>query len=200
LFLEILAIVILVLFALFAAVLLIPFDLTVEASMAQTSMRSSVIVRWLGIRLLRRDIPGKEKKRAKQVKQGQEAGSSRLDLLARVPRLLSLLVDAAPSLVGILKGFGRAVRFRRLSIDVSFGVGDPADTAVLAGYLWSFAWALDFLPRTSLSLRPDMERARLDGYVSAELGIRLLPIVVAFLIAYTKKPFRRLVKEARQGW
>jgi hypothetical protein len=200
LFLEILAIVILVLFALFAAVLLIPFDVTVEASMVQTSMRSSVIIRWLGIRLLRRDIPGKGKKRAKQAKQGQEAGSSRLDLLARAPRLLSLLMDAAPSLVGILRSFGRAIRFRRLSMDVSFGVGDPADTAVLAGYLWSFAWALDLLPRTSLSLHPDMERARLDGYVSAELGVRLLPIVVAFLIAYTKKPFRRLIKEARKGW
>ena len=199
-FLEILAIVILVLFALFAAVLLIPFDLTVEASVAPTSMRSSVIVRWLGIRLLRRDIPGKGKKRAKQAKQGQEAESSRLDLLARVPRFLSLLVDAAPSLVGIFRSFGRAIRFRRLSIDVSFGVGDPADTAILAGYLWSFAWALDFMPRTSLSLHPDMERERLDGYISAELGVRLLPIVVAFLNAYTKKPFRRLVKEARQGW
>ena len=168
--------------------------------MAQTSMKSSLTIRWLGIRLLRRDIPGKGKKRAKQAKQGQEAESSRRDLLARVPRLLSLLVDAAPSLMGILKSFGRAVRFRRLSIDMSFGVGDPADTAVLAGYLWSFAWALDFVPRTSLSLHPDMERARLDGSISAELGVRLLPIAVAFLIAYTKKPFRRLVKEARQGW
>ena len=196
-FLEILAIVILVLFALSAAVLLIPFDLTVEASKTETSMTSRVIVRWLGVRLLRRDMPGKERK---QGKQGQEAGGSRLDLPARVPRLLSLLVDATPSLVGIFKRFGRAVRFRRLSIDVSFGVGDPADTAVLAGYLWSFAWAFDLLPRTSLSLRPDMERARLSGSVSAELGVRLLPIAEAFLIAYTKKPFRRLLREARRGW
>ena len=196
-FLEILAIVILVLFALCAAVLLIPFDLTVEASKTETSMTSHVIVRWLGVRLLRRDMPGKERK---QGKQGPEAGGRRLDLPARVPRLLSLLVDATPSLIGIFKRFGRAVRFRRLSIDVSFGVGDPADTAVLAGYLWSFAWAFDLLPRTSLSLRPDMERARLDGSVSAELGVRLLPIAEAFLIAYTKKPFRRLLREARRGW
>jgi hypothetical protein len=199
LFLEILAIVILVLFALFAAVLLIPFDLTVEASKTETSMTSSVVVRWLGVRLLRRNLPGKGREQGKRGKQAPEGGS-RLDLLARVPRLLSLLVDAAPSLVGIFKRFGRAVRFRRLSIDVSFGVGDPAETAVLAGYLWSFAWAFDLLPRTSLALHPDMERARLDGSVSAELGVRLLPIAEAFLIAYTKKPFRRLLREARRGW
>jgi len=196
LFLEILAIVILVLFALFAAVLLIPFNLTVEASMAERSMTSSIVVRWLGIRLLRRNTPGKV---GEEGKQAPEQGRSRRDLVARGPRLLSLLVDAAPSLVGILRSFGRAVRFRRLSIDVSFGVGDPADTAVLAGYLWSFAWALDFLPRTSLSLRPDMERERLDGSVSAELGVRLLPIAQAFLMAYTKKPFRRLLREVRRG-
>jgi hypothetical protein len=192
LFLEILAIVILIVFALFAAVLLIPFDLTVEASKAETSMTSSVVIRWLGVRLWRRSMAGK------RGKQGPEAGPSRLDLLARAPLLLSLLRDAAPSLVGIFKSFGRAVRLRRLSIDVSFGVGDPAETAVLAGYLWSVAWAFDLVPRTSLSLRPDMERARLDGSASAELGVRLLPIAQAFLIAYTKKPFRRLLKEARR--
>jgi hypothetical protein len=112
--------------------------------------------------------------------------------------MLSLLRDAFPSLVGVLKGLQRAVRFRRLSIDVAFGIGDPAETAVLAGYLWSFAWAFELLPRSSLSLRPDLERARLDGTVSAELRVRMLPIVVAFLAAYTKKPFRRLIGEVRR--
>jgi hypothetical protein len=192
LYVEILAIVILILFALFAAVLLIPFDLTVEASSSETSMSSSLVIRWLGVRLWKRNIAGKGGK------QGPEAGPSGLDLLARAPLLLSLLMDAAPSLLGIVKSFGRAVRLRRLSIDVSFGVGDPAETAVLAGYLWSVAWTSGLVPHASLSLRPDMERARLDGSASAELGVRLLPIVGAFLMAYTKKPFRRLLKEVRR--
>jgi hypothetical protein len=194
--LEILAIVILILLTLSAAVLLIPFDLTVEASKTETSVTSSVVVRWLGLRLWRRSIPGRGEKQERP--EQEEEGPDRLDLLIRAPRLISLFGDAAPSLVGILKGFGRAVRFRRLSIDVSFGVGDPADTAVLAGYLWSVAWALDLLPRTSLALHPDMERVRLDGSVSAELGVRLLPIAAAFLMAYTKRPFRRLLREVRR--
>src|SRR5580700_7136066 len=153
-------------------------------------MTGSVAIRWLGVRLLRRSMAGKGEK------QEPEAGRGRLDLLARAPLLLSLLIDAAPSLIGIVKSFRRAVRFRRLSIDVAFGVGDPAETAVLAGYLWSVAWTFDLVPHASLSLRPDMERARLDGSVSAELGVRLMPIAGAFLIAYTKRPFRRLLKEA----
>jgi hypothetical protein len=191
--LEILAIVILILVVLFAAVLLVPFNLTVNASKTETSMTGTVVVRWLGIRVWRKSIPGGEKKRQKP-----KEGPKRLDLLTRVPRLISLVSDAIPSLVGILKGFVRAVHFRRLSIDVSFGVGDPADTALLAGYAWSVVWAFNFVPRTSLSLYPDVERARLDGSVSAELGVRLLPIVTAFLMAYTKKPFRQLIKEVRR--
>jgi hypothetical protein len=188
LLLEILAIVLLILLALVAAALLIPFDLTVEASKAEASMTSSVVLRWLGITLWRSGAKKRETGKARP---------ERFDL-SRGVLMLSLLRDAAPSLVRVFKGFRRAVRFRRLSIDVAFGVGDPADTAVLAGYLWSVAWAFDFVPRASLSLRPDLERARLDGSVSAELGVRLLPIAVAFLMAYTKKPFRRLVSEARR--
>ena len=188
-FLEILAIVLLILVGLVAALLLVPFYVTVEASKAEALMTGRVVLRWLGITLWR-SKPGKRKERAKKK-------SNRFDP-SRVLLTLSLLRDALPSLVGVLKGLQRAVRFRKLSIDVAFGIGDPADTAVLAGYLWSFAWALELLPRFSLSLRPDLERARLDGAISAELRVRMLPILVAFLIAYTKKPFRRLIGEVRR--
>jgi Protein of unknown function (DUF2953) len=189
LFLEILAIVLLILLGLVAAVLLVPFYVTVEASKAEALTTSRVVLRWLGIAVWR-SKPGKRKERAKKK-------SNRFEL-SRVPLMLSLLRDAFPSLVGVLKGLQRAVRFRRLSIDVAFGIGDPAETAVLAGYLWSVAWAFERLPHSSLSLRPDLERARLDGTVSAELRVRMLPIVAAFLIAYTKKPFRRFIGEVRR--
>jgi hypothetical protein len=189
LLLEILAIAILILFALLAAVLLIPVDFTVEASKAETSMMSRIVVRWLGITVWR--------SRAGKRKAEPKPRPKEFDL-ARVLLILTLLRDAAPSLVRIFRSFGRAARLRRLSIDVSFGVGDPAETAILAGYLWSIAWALDLVPRASLSLHPDLERARLDGSISAELGVRLLPIAVDFLVAFTKKPFRRLLREARR--
>ena len=48
-FLEILAIVLLILIVLFAAALLIPFHLTLEASKADASIRGSITIRWLGI-------------------------------------------------------------------------------------------------------------------------------------------------------
>jgi len=188
LFLEILAIVLLVLLALFIAVLLIPFDLTVEASRAEASTKSRIVLRWLGVTLWR--------SRARK-KAGPKPGPEGFDP-SRVLLMLSLLRDAAPSLVDIFKSFHRGVRLRKLSIEVAFGVGDPAETAVLAGYLWSVAWAFDLVPRSSISLRPDLERVRLDGSVSAELGVRLLPIAAAFLMAYTKGPFRRLLREVRR--
>ncbi len=187
--LEVLGIVLFILLAIVAAVLLIPFKLIVEASRAGTLTKSSIVLRWLGITLWR-SRPGKRKAEVKEKSAGFD--------LSRMLLILSLLMDAAPSIVRVLKGFRRAVHVRRLSADVAFGVGDPAETAVLAGYLWSVAWALDLLPNTSLSLHPDLERARLDGSVSAELGVSLLPIVVAFLISYTKRPFRRLIREVRR--
>ncbi len=187
--LEIIAIALVVIFTIAAAILLIPVDITLKASKADGSVVNGVALRWIGITLWRSG-----NKKQKQEPKKRTAGFD----IQRALRLLPLLWDAAPALAGIARGFWRGTRLRRLSIDLALGTGDPADTAILAGYLWSLAWIIDLVPRVTFSLHPDMERARLDGSVDAELRVRLLPIMVALLMAFTKRPFRLLLREVRR--
>jgi len=186
---EIVAIVLLALVVAALALLLIPFDVFVEASKAGPSQRGGVTIRWLGIALWR------SKPRQDEVprRQGTE---TEVDVV-RLLRILRLLRDSSSTLVGIARSVRRAVSVRRVSVDVTFGLGDPADTAVAAGYLWAVAWVLNLSPVVSISARPDMERLRLDGSVMAQLRVRMLPLVVGFLRAYSHRTFRMLVKEVR---
>lgn len=196
LLLELLAIVLLVLLALIVAVLLIPFEVEVRASNVGSSQEGSIAIRWLGLTLRRTKLGGRREPRELKAAEEQETEEAGLDI-GRLLRILSLVRDSSSSLLSIAKSFRRAFSVRRVSVDVTFGLGDPAETAIAAGYVWSVAWILNLSPGISLSVHPDMEGIRLDGSVFAKLGVRLLPLVAAFVRAYLHRSFRMLIREVR---
>ena len=169
--------------------LVIPLNISFRATKTGDSMEGEVTIRWLGLRLIRRKTTG-----ASSTEETAEKKGRRVDVL----KMIRLLADSGPALRILLGAFRRAISIRRLSARAIFGVGDPAETAILCGYAWSFTWALNLVPRVSLLVEPDMEELRLDGSVGGEVGVRLLPLVVGFLRAYLKRPFRMLMKEARR--
>jgi len=193
LILEIVAIVLIILFSLVLAVLLIPFQVTLAASLSQSTGTFDVALSWLGLTLWRRKpIQGMAKEEKKK-----EAPEKKGLRISQAGGILSSLRDSTPALSILAGAARRALHLRKLDIDFTFGLGDPADTAIFAGYLWSFAWILNRVPSVSFSFRPDFEMIGLDGSMEAEAKVRMLFLVIGFLRAYTKKPFRRLIKEAR---
>jgi threonine/homoserine/homoserine lactone efflux protein len=192
LLLELLAIVLLILSALALAGLLIPFDVTFEASKVGSYLTGGATVRWLGLTVWR------SKPRKLEAAGTAENEETRREFdVVRLLRILTLLRDSSSSLVTIAKAFRAAVSVRRVSIDIDFGLGDPAETALAIGYVWSVAWIINLAPRFSLAVRPDMERVRLDGSVAAQSRVRLLPLVVGFTRAYSHRSFRQLIREVR---
>ncbi|MGA2198739.1 MAG: DUF2953 domain-containing protein [Nitrososphaerales archaeon] len=194
--LELLAIVLLSLLVLILSVLLIPFQVFLEASMTGTSAKSDIMVRWLGLTVWRTK-PKKRRRESEQAKTTKKKKPRREFDVGRLLRMLTLLRDSGSALAIIAGSIRRAVTIRRVSADVTFGLGDPAETALLAGYLWSVSWIPNLSPRISLSVRPDMERLRLDGSITAQSSVRLFPLVAGFLRAYSRRSFRLLIKEAR---
>jgi len=192
--LEIVAIVLIILFSLLLAVLLIPFHIILTASISQSSRVFNVAFSWLGLTLWR--ITPTEPKAPRKEKKKEEPKKRELGIV-RVIRTLSTLRDSIPVLLVLARSFRRAIHLQRLEINFAFGLGDPVDTAITAGYIWSFAWILNLLPSVSFSFRPDFEMVGLDGSIKAEAKVRMLFLVIGFLRAYSKKPFRKLVKEVR---
>ena len=177
--------------------LLIPFEVVFEGSRKGSSQESSIAIRWLGL-TLRRVSPGSRAAKPQKAKAAKDGESKKTGFdPRRLWRILELLRDSTSPLAIIARSFRKGVSIKRVSIDVTFGLGDPAETALAAGYIWSVAWILERSTKVSLAVHPDMEALRLDGSVFAQLRVRLLPLASAFARAYLHKSFRSLIREVR---
>jgi hypothetical protein len=108
------------------------------------------------------------------------------------------LLNAAPAIMNILMDLLKTIAFERLSCRLCFGLNDPADTAVMSGYLWSVASTLGLF-RANVFIEPYFEGERLEGVFEAELKTRLIWIAKAVINASLEKEIRSLIREVA-GW
>lgn len=117
-------------------------------------------------------------------KASETAGPPRRPCIGRARRkrqgAATRMVSAAP---GFLAGLIRRIHLDRIAIDGDLGLGDPADTGALFGWLMPLLHAVRS-PRFQLDLRPDFSAARLSGRAEAVVSltpVTLLPPVARFL-------------------
>jgi hypothetical protein len=106
-----------------------------------------------------------------------------------------MLIEAIPAFFRVLEGLTVSFRVEHILCEVTFGLNDPADTAVICGYLWALTSAVS-LPGTHIRVDPYFEGERLTGSLNAEIRSRLLWVVVVFINALREKPIRRLLKNS----
>jgi len=189
--LQIVAIVLLILLIIIAAVLLIPFHVSLSGSVNLSAVDCHVKLSWLGITLWR----NKPRRITEKKGQPEMRGSKKRPL-----RLAPLFFECIPAFEILIRSVKRAVRIRHLRTDLVIGTGDAADTAVLAGILWSISSVLHTsFPAAEFNVRPDLENISLDVLLNTEVAIRVGFILVGFLLAYTKRPFRLFVSEVRSA-
>jgi hypothetical protein len=111
----------------------------------------------------------------------------------RPPRIQSL-INAAPALAKILRDMFKSMHFKKISCRLCFGLDDPAQTAIISGYLWSLASALGFFP-TKILIEPWFEGERLEGEIAAEIEARLLWAVFAVIKIVRVREIRLLLRE-----
>ncbi|NMB85445.1 MAG: DUF2953 domain-containing protein, partial [Methanothrix sp.] len=110
---------------------------------------------------------------------------------SRLPDI-KFMLDAIPAAIPTLKDLSKSINFQKVSCSLCFGLEDPAQTAVMSGYLWSAASAADPL-RASIHIEPCFEEERLDGDITFELGVRMLWSSVALIGALREKKIRELL-------
>ena len=117
--------------------------------------------------------------------------------IKRSPKLGPLL-NAAPAIINFLMDLLKTIVFEKLYCRLCFGLNDPADTAVLSGYLWSVASTLGLF-RANVFIEPCFEGERLEGVFEAELKARLIQIAIAVINALREKEIRSLIRDYA-GW
>ena len=82
------------------------------------------------------------------------------------------LLQALPEL---LRREFRRIRIEQLLVEGDIGLGDPADTGQLFGYIMPLTHSLR-LPRTRIRLRPDFNALRVEG--QAEAVVHIVPLTL----------------------
>jgi hypothetical protein len=210
---------------LLAFLFLAPFHLSLNLSKKGPLVVGSIRLAWLGLTLKKAEISpqsagdllesiwkeeaGKEdrvvevKKTKGEVKarekkeeidnptDNQKAGAVR-------PPSIQSLINAAPALAKILRDLQKSIRFKKSSCRLCFGLDDPAQTAIISGYLWSLASVLGLI-QSKIFIEPWFEGERLEGELVAEIEARLWWAVFAVIQALRVKEIRLLLREML-GW
>lgn len=114
------------------------------------------------------------------------------------PPSIQSLIDVAPALVKILWDLLKSIHFKKSSCRLCFGLDDPAQTAIISGYLWFLASALG-ISLSNISIDPWFDGVRLEGQLKAEIEARLICPVFAVIKAVRIREIRQLLK-GMLGW
>jgi len=123
--------------------------------------------------------PREDVKKQKEVeKQKEETAEKEMDI-SRAFELVRTLHRPAITLV---KRLVRSISIKELSCNVTFGLSDPADTGMLAGFLYAASGIISRSPVVSIRLNPVFRdqtfgyRAR--GSIGITIGRLILPAII----------------------
>jgi len=202
------AIFILLIFILLAILLLAPFNLSLNIGKKGLLVWGSIKLAWLGLTIkkleispqspdellatIRKEEDGKEKRTI------DESGTEGETKDTIRPPSIQSLIDVAPALVKILWDLLKSIHFKNSSCRLCFGLDDPAQTAIISGYLWFLASALG-ISLSNISIDPWFDGVRLEGQLKAEIEARLSCPVFAVIKAVRIREIRQLLK-GMLGW
>jgi hypothetical protein len=195
-----------------AGLLLVPFYLSFYLNTEGFSFCGFFKLKWFGLILYKRDLPFPEDAEDRKVAENRKKPVGKIKKVeknavergfkpnhawfSKDPRIL---IDAIPAFFRVLEGLMVSIHVEHILCEVTLGLNDPADTAVICGYLWALTSAVS-LPGTHIQVDPYFEGESLAGSLDAEIRGRVLWVFIAFINALREKTIRRLLKElSRDG-
>jgi len=163
----------------------VPFVCRFELAGGDVKRLRKIELSWLFIsRAIDTDAAPKRKPRKdvnvqKEVEKHKEETAEKEMDISRAFELVRTLHRPAIKLV---RRMVRSIRIRELSCNATFGLSDPADTGMLAGFLYAASAPISRSPVVSIRLDPVFwdqtfgYRAR--GSISITIGRLILPVII----------------------
>lgn len=180
-------------------ILVVPFHISLELFRQNKVNQGYLRVKWWKIKIIDRELirPKKEKKEKKPKRKFDV--KKLLDVLPDIlPNVIPNLIESLPYFMDIMESSLRSISIERIALNLIFGLGDSADTAMVGGFFCSIAAIVNAIPNTYFSVEPDLKNERLEGSFNIKMKLRLLRIVAASLKALTKRPVISLLWEFRK--
>lgn len=191
-----------------AGLLLVPFYLSFYLNLVGFSICGYFKVKWFGLTLYKKDLPfpGDTEDRTGEENKKKPVGKiNRVEKndvekkfkpshgwFSKDPRIL---IEAIPAFFRVLEGLTGSIHVEHVLCEVTFGLNDPAYTALIYGYLCALTSAVS-VAGTYIRVDPYFEGERLTGCMNAEIRSRLLWVFVVSINALREKPIRRLLKNS----
>lgn len=193
------AIIILIIVLLIIGILVVHFHISLQLFRQNKVNQGYLRVKWWKIKIIDRQlIPPKKEKKEKKPKRKFDV-KKLLDVLPdMLPKVIPDFIESIPYFIDIMESSLRSISIERIALNLVFGLGDSADTAMVGGFFCSIAAILNAIPNTYFSVEPDLKNERLEGSFNIKMKLRLLGIVAASLKALTKRPVRSLLWELRK--
>jgi hypothetical protein len=195
----IISVIFLIIFLLAVAILLFPVTISVNSTRAKGKIQGNFQLFWilagliyafeekqLEIRILNRRIIRhiSEVKSQEHIKKPSE-----IKKLRKIPQVMDILILAGP-LLRLFKDIIRSFRLKYSDIDITFGLGDPACTGILIGFMHAVRGS----SRMGQNIRfaPDFTGEVLDWNLRAKASVIPFKIVVPFVKFVTSRHFLKL--------
>ncbi len=174
--------------------LVIPLNLSLDLQKNDSDIHGKFSLKWLGIKIFSKEIPGEEKGEDKKKKKNDEEYKFDLD---RILNILNLFLEAWPNIYQLTLTTYRSFTIEKIFLDLTMGLESPADTALFTGYIWAFTYPLNAVTRIDAIITPDFDRRILDGNLELDVKLKLSGVLIDAIRAYSKKPVRELINEVR---
>jgi hypothetical protein len=191
-----------------AGLLLVPFYLSFYLNTEGFSICGFFKVKWFGITLYKKDFPFPENADDRTGEENKKKPESKINRVeknavekgfkpshgwfSKDPRIL---IEAIPAFFRVFEGLTGSIHIEHILCEVTFGLNDPADTAVIYGYLCALTSAVS-VPGTYIRVDPYFEGERLTGCMNAEIRSRLFSVFVVSINALREKSIRHLLKNS----
>jgi hypothetical protein len=193
---NILIIIVVVVVLIIACLLLVPFHITLNIGNQGLNFKGFVQIKWMRIRIIKREIPSETPKEEEEEKEEKEKEGTKWNL-DKIVKVFNLFLESLPHFERILVATYRSVTLERFWFNLKIGLDSPVDTAMIAGVFWSMNSIINTIPRVTVTINPQFMEPVLESRAELEFKIRLLWIVTASIRAITKKPVRNLIREVR---
>jgi len=132
--------------------------------------------------------PREEVKKRKEVeKRKKETVEKEMDISRRAFELVRTLHRPAITLV---RRMVRSIRIRELSCNATFGFSNPADTGMLAGFLYAVSAPISRYPVVSIRLNPVFWDQTFGYRARGSIGITIWGLIVPAIIFGCSRPVR----------
>ena len=155
----------------------------------------SIEVRWLFLSRVIDDFTTTEEEDRKEEDAGEKTGK---EMDAR--RVFELFRTLHRPVATLARRVVQRIDFKELSCRVTFGLDDPAETGMLAGFLYAAFAPLTRFPAVSIRLHPVFHEPAFAYRIAGLLRVTVGQMIIPAIMFLCDRAVRRVIGRRVRGW